>query len=452
MNSQRLTILFAFVLGIPGASIAVGADYLGEQTRLLGMLVTGAAQRTPARSSGRNGAGVELDTVDPRAEDPDEQESHRRRLPEITSAARRVHARGQTLDEKIRPLWEKRTPFDAQVKVQEKEFNRLNVESQDVANYGKAAERRAKLAINDVDRQAALNDANAAQIRYNELDAKARVVLKYRDAAKVQLDGLDALLKPLFDEKVRLRRELDQLETDWLAIRTPELKFGRSDAETLFDVADEWIRLHPESHEAFAWRALAYWQLGRRDQAIADAEKGCEIWKMRNTGAKRLPPWIRGWAVHGMLLQTTRQKSAGEKSLGDARRESGARDPFVLTMSGIAKLETRKPAQAIGEFRAALKQDPEFVPALHRLASLLVTSHDPKIRDVDKGLEFAEQAWIVSGRRSWRILETLARAYIAADQPDDAERAIERLRSLIPKTEGSRVTELEELLSNSAAR
>ncbi len=397
MNSPRLTYFIAFALGIPCASIAVGAERLGGPMRLLGTLVTGAAQRTPTRSLSGQGAGVELDSVDPRAEDPDEQESHRKRLPEITSAARRVHARGQVLDEKIRPLWEKRTPFDAQVKVQEKEYNRLLAESQKVSDFGKAVERRAKFAINDVDRKAALNDVSAVQMKYNALDAEARDVLKYRDAAKVQLDGIDALLKPLFDEKTRLRLELDQLETDWLAIRTPERKFGRSDAETLFDVADEWIRLHPESHEAFAWRALAYWQLGRRDQAIADAEKGYEIWKLRNSGAKRLPSWIRGWAVHGMLLQTTRQKSAGENSLGNARRGSGARDPFVLTMSGIAKLETKKPAQAIGEFLAALKQDPEFVPALHRLASLLVTSHDPKIRDVDRGLEFAEQAWIVSG-------------------------------------------------------
>jgi len=78
-------------------------------------------------------------------------------------------------------------------------------------------------------------------------------------------------------------------------------------------------------------------------------------------------------------------------------------------------------AKAIGHYREALRDNPQFIEAANNLAWLLATTEQPGLRDPAAAIELAQTA-LEQDAGSPAILDTLAAAYAAAQRYADAVR------------------------------
>jgi tetratricopeptide (TPR) repeat protein len=77
----------------------------------------------------------------------------------------------------------------------------------------------------------------------------------------------------------------------------------------------------------------------------------------------------------------------------------------------LALEQQRKSKEAIAQFRAALRLKSDFPEALNRLARILSSEPDPKLRDGDEAVKLARQACELTGNKRADCLSTLAAAY-----------------------------------------
>src|SRR5262249_21309587 len=74
-----------------------------------------------------------------------------------------------------------------------------------------------------------------------------------------------------------------------------------------------------------------------------------------------------GWVKLGVAQLRLRELSAAEKSFGEALHIN-TRNPEALNNLGIIQMQRGRPHDAIYEFTAALRQQPDYGPALLNLA------------------------------------------------------------------------------------
>jgi len=84
----------------------------------------------------------------------------------------------------------------------------------------------------------------------------------------------------------------------------------------------------------------------------------------------------------------------------------------------------KEDARAVAEFGRLLQDLPDDAAAIHRLAWILATSADEKVRDSQRAVELAERAVELTGRRNAMFLNTLSAAYGGAGRLDEAVRAM----------------------------
>ncbi|MDG2383907.1 MAG: ASPIC/UnbV domain-containing protein [Pirellulaceae bacterium] len=82
--------------------------------------------------------------------------------------------------------------------------------------------------------------------------------------------------------------------------------------------------------------------------------------------------------------------------------------------------------QALEMYRKALEADPKAVPVLNNMAWHLATHPDPSQRDPQLAIQQAEAAAKLTNYRVASILDTLATAYEAAEQSDQARATLDR--------------------------
>ena len=85
----------------------------------------------------------------------------------------------------------------------------------------------------------------------------------------------------------------------------------------------------------------------------------------------------------------------------------------ILQMQG-------KTAEAIEQYNKAVKLGSNFVTPLNKLAWLRATNPEPEVRDANEAVTLAERAAILSKYKNVEVPNTLAAAYAAAGQFDDA--------------------------------
>jgi tetratricopeptide (TPR) repeat protein len=97
---------------------------------------------------------------------------------------------------------------------------------------------------------------------------------------------------------------------------------------------------------------------------------------------------------------------------------------------GTALMRNGQRAQALVEWRQALRQAPGDLRLLHDVAWLLATCADPALRNGTEAIALGEHAVELSGGREPTLLSTLAAAYAEAGRFDQAieleKRAIDR--------------------------
>lgn len=96
---------------------------------------------------------------------------------------------------------------------------------------------------------------------------------------------------------------------------------------------------------------------------------------------------------------------------------ASSRTHFLL---GDALAETGRFDDALGQFREADRLEPNQSEILNSLAQALARHPDPKARDVAEAIRIATRAVSLTRRRNPAMLETLAVAYAAAGQFDQA--------------------------------
>lgn len=96
---------------------------------------------------------------------------------------------------------------------------------------------------------------------------------------------------------------------------------------------------------------------------------------------------------------------------------------LALTMTG--QLD-----EAIEHFREAVRLKPDYLAPLNRMARILAMHPEPKLRDPGQAIELARRAAELTGHKDAAILETLAAAYAAAGQLDQAIKTAEAALSL----------------------
>jgi tetratricopeptide (TPR) repeat protein len=97
---------------------------------------------------------------------------------------------------------------------------------------------------------------------------------------------------------------------------------------------------------------------------------------------------------------------------------------------GLALTMTGKLDEAIGHFREAVRLKPDYLAPLNRMARILAMHPEPKLRDPSQAIELAKRAAELTGYKDATILETLAAAYAAAGQFDQAVKTAEAALSL----------------------
>lgn len=442
MTHFQLTIYASLAVLLGSSHVARGSAEtglnLGGQFVVLALLQS--APPAPAITRER------LWEENPQAKDLDELPEHQARLTEIIRQAQDNQVRRDRVQSERRPLMQN--------------LSELAAEQKSLAASLLAVQRRAIRAAEAISRQEyLLQNANShdaatcasnararAQRVYDECDAEACRINGRQKSLQLVVAGIEGQLRPLNIEFDSLLREVVQLRVDWVSIRSPASKFSRADYEALFHLADDWIRLDPDFLDAYVWRGLAAWELNRREDGLADTKKAIDLWKEIHAEARKKPQWPWGMAAYGMMLSAYPQyRKEGESWLMKAKAGVGSKHAVVHYLSGVTEAHLGKDAKAAAQFRKALNENPDYVPALHRLARLSAESRDEAIRDPELAVRLAEQAWTQTGSRSWRILDSLILAYSASGEAAQRVAALERFAALCPERRPSRTAQVARL-------
>jgi Flp pilus assembly protein TadD len=145
------------------------------------------------------------------------------------------------------------------------------------------------------------------------------------------------------------------------------------------------------------------------------------------------PTRVHARAAHGMLLLQHGDVKGAAAELG-AAVDGGTTDVAVPNALAFVLMQTGDAAKAASVLTHAIEAHPEDINLTHNLARLLATATDPRVRDGERALRLALDVCTRTGNRDPRALDTLAAAYAAAGQIDQARataaRAAARAREL----------------------
>lgn len=95
--------------------------------------------------------------------------------------------------------------------------------------------------------------------------------------------------------------------------------------------------------------------------------------------------------------------------------------------------EQKRPAQAIEQYREALKINPKEIIAANNLAWILATCRDQKLRDGQQALKLAKFACDATKNANPGFLDTLAAAYAEVGQYEEAVRTLKHANAIAEK-------------------
>jgi tetratricopeptide (TPR) repeat protein len=160
-------------------------------------------------------------------------------------------------------------------------------------------------------------------------------------------------------------------------------------------------------------------EVGDLDAALRELERALEL----------DPDLPEAHAQRGLVLLRMQRPAEAEGSLLRAL-ELGLVIPDLHASLGDAALQQERTAEALRHYRVALDLDPGLVHAANNLAWALATASDSKLRDPAEAVRLARGAAEATGFSEPQVLDTLARAYAAADRPGDAARTADRAAEL----------------------
>jgi superkiller protein 3 len=278
-----------------------------------------------------------------------------------------------------------------------------------IACFRKAVEFDPKFAIAHnnlgfyLQKQGKPDEAIACYKKAIEIDSKDAIVH----------DNLGSALKKQgkLDEAIAEYREASRLKPDYANARR-NLDNALA-AQRAIDEATKAIELHPNDWSPWNQRAWAYFQQQRWDRAVADYSKAIELnpdvhtnWLHRGHAHMALKEWDRAVADLSELLKRFPGDHNASYYRGRAHENLGHWD------------------QAIADYSKAVVLAPYNETANGRLAWVLATCPDVKLRDADRAVELASKAsllwpkqgthWLTLGAARYRVRDWKA-ATVALD-------------------------------------
>ncbi len=175
---------------------------------------------------------------------------------------------------------------------------------------------------------------------------------------------------------------------------------NRGDTAAAIADFDKALALQPETTEALLLRATLLAQGGKFDRALADLQSvrasvgdNPELLAQLAAVYQGAHRWEEAIAIYNQLLASHPGSAAAFRGRGDSYLGWG------------------KQRQAIADYEAAIRLEPENREALNNLAWILATSPDGQLRDGKRAVDLAKTACAVTLYNRADILSTLAAAY-----------------------------------------
>jgi tetratricopeptide (TPR) repeat protein len=92
----------------------------------------------------------------------------------------------------------------------------------------------------------------------------------------------------------------------------------------------------------------------------------------------------------------------------------------ILYNRGAVLARARRFPEALADFEKAIRIDPDFPDARMDIAWMLATNPDPKFRQPEKAIEYAQEEIRRHGEHSPGVVDTLAAAYASAGKFEEA--------------------------------
>ena len=252
---------------------------------------------------------------------------------------------------------------------------------------------------------------NANNLDKAEADLSAAVALEPKDPDTYEALGVAQALEKKYDEAMESFNKTIELEPDSPAalVHRARIRAIKGDAPAALRDVDQALKLQPGAVQGLQLRAGLLAGIGKYEPALADlnilrraapADPELLVQIAALEQAAKQPD--KAVATYGQLLLAEPQSTAAHRGRADAYLSLG------------------KQAEAIADYEAALKIEPNNSGVLNNLAWVLATSPTRHLRDGKRAIELAKQACELTEYKQAHILSTLAAGYAETGDFDTA--------------------------------
>jgi tetratricopeptide (TPR) repeat protein len=174
-------------------------------------------------------------------------------------------------------------------------------------------------------------------------------------------------------------------------------------------LAESGVRASPENADWHLTLGTILFGQKQLDRAVLEARRSAELAPDHPLAVQRLAEWL---FVSGRQVESVTY-------CRDALRINPV-SPKLHYLLGLGLTAQGRTAAAVEQYRESLLLDPDFAPALDRMAWVLATHPDAGLRNGREAVRLAAKACELNSRKSAAYLETLAAAYGEAGRFDDA--------------------------------
>jgi tetratricopeptide (TPR) repeat protein len=270
---------------------------------------------------------------------------------------------------------------------------------------------------------------NMLGLELQSQDKLDQAISQYRQALQFKPDyveahnnlGIALQLQGKIDEAIEHFRQAIQIDPGYVeAYYNMGITFrAQGNLDQAINCYRQALKLKPNHFEAHNNLGNALQSWGKLDEAIKHFRQALQI----------KPDLAEVHFNLGLALKTQGNLEEAIKYFRQALQLNPdlakAHNNLALALTMTGQLD-----KAIEHFREAVRLKPDYLEPLNRMARILAMHPDPKQRDPGQAIEIAKRAAELTGHKDAAILETLAAAYAAAGQFDQAVKTAETALSL----------------------